>query len=32
MIERPTRFNALLAEFLAGSTTAPEAGVEGVSA
>jgi pimeloyl-ACP methyl ester carboxylesterase len=31
MIERPTRFNALLAEFLAGDR-APEAGVEGVSA
>jgi pimeloyl-ACP methyl ester carboxylesterase len=31
MIERPTRFNALLAEFLAGAP-APEAGVEGVSA
>jgi pimeloyl-ACP methyl ester carboxylesterase len=29
IIERPTRFNALLAEFLAGAT-APEAGVEGV--
>jgi pimeloyl-ACP methyl ester carboxylesterase len=28
-IERPTRFNALLAEFLAGGT-APEAGVRGV--
>jgi pimeloyl-ACP methyl ester carboxylesterase len=30
MIERPTRFNALLAEFLAGER-APEEGVEGVS-
>jgi pimeloyl-ACP methyl ester carboxylesterase len=31
MIERPTRFNALLAEFLAGAP-APESGVAGVSA
>jgi pimeloyl-ACP methyl ester carboxylesterase len=31
MIERPSRFNALLAGFLAGET-APEADVEGVSA
>jgi pimeloyl-ACP methyl ester carboxylesterase len=31
MIERPTRFNALLAEFLAGTRT-PESDVEGVSA
>jgi len=30
-IERPSRFNALLAEFLAGAA-APESGVEGVSA
>ncbi|HWT23707.1 MAG TPA: alpha/beta hydrolase, partial [Solirubrobacteraceae bacterium] len=30
-IERPSRFNALLAEFLAGGV-APESGVEGVSA
>jgi pimeloyl-ACP methyl ester carboxylesterase len=31
MIERPSRFNPLVAEFLAGSR-APEAGVTGVSA
>lgn len=31
MVERPTRFNELLAEFAAGSRE-PEAGVEGVSA
>jgi pimeloyl-ACP methyl ester carboxylesterase len=31
MLERPSRFNALLADFLAGSP-APEAGLEGVSA
>jgi pimeloyl-ACP methyl ester carboxylesterase len=31
MIERPTRFNRLLADFIAGKR-APEAGVEGVSA
>jgi pimeloyl-ACP methyl ester carboxylesterase len=30
MLERPTRFNALLADFLAGGAT-PEAGVPGVS-
>jgi pimeloyl-ACP methyl ester carboxylesterase len=31
MLERPSRFNALLADFIAGSPE-PEAGVEGVSA
>jgi pimeloyl-ACP methyl ester carboxylesterase len=31
MLERPSRFNALLAEFIAGAR-APERGVEGVSA
>jgi pimeloyl-ACP methyl ester carboxylesterase len=31
MLERPSRFNALLRAFLAGRH-APEAGVEGVSA
>jgi hypothetical protein len=31
MLERPSRFNELLAGFIAGER-APEAGVEGVSA